>query len=77
MTRYLDLGENDDIAVTYETCTMPMQEKQIVVSLLINNKTQQTMKDIEFMVLDTLNTRYLNKFTLPSLIHFPFKQFNM
>nr|XP_039258298.1 AP-3 complex subunit delta-1-like isoform X2 [Styela clava] len=59
MTRFVDLGENEHIGIKYETRVISMQEKQIMVALVFQNKVDKQLKSIEFNVLDTLNTRLI------------------
>uniref|UniRef100_H2ZNY7 AP-3 complex subunit delta Mu C-terminal domain-containing protein n=1 Tax=Ciona savignyi TaxID=51511 RepID=H2ZNY7_CIOSA len=59
MSRYKLLGENDDIRIDFETRCIPRQEKKITVSVIFSNLSSNFIKNIEFNVLDTLNTRLI------------------
>uniref|UniRef100_A0A2C9KBU6 AP-3 complex subunit delta domain-containing protein n=1 Tax=Biomphalaria glabrata TaxID=6526 RepID=A0A2C9KBU6_BIOGL len=59
MTSYLPLAENKAIKLTYETRINHQRSDQIVVSVVFINLTTDTIKDLEFSVLDTLNIRLI------------------
>ncbi|KAK6990578.1 AP-3 complex subunit delta-1-like isoform X2, partial [Biomphalaria glabrata] len=59
MTSYLPLAENKAIKLTYETRINHQRSDQIVVSVVFTNLTTDTIKDLEFSVLDTLNIRLI------------------
>lgn len=44
---------------TYETRINHQRKDQIVVSVVFSNLTKNTIKDLEFNVLDTLNTKLI------------------
>ncbi|GFN96700.1 Ap-3 complex subunit delta-1 [Plakobranchus ocellatus] len=59
MSSYLPLAENGAIKLTYETRINHQRSDQIVVSVVFCNLTKNTVKDLEFSVLDTLNTKLI------------------
>lgn len=59
MSSYLPLAENEAIRLTYETRINHQRSDQIVVSVVFCNLTMNTLKDLEFNVLDTLNTKLI------------------
>ncbi|KAH9491695.1 AP-3 complex subunit delta-1 [Bulinus truncatus] len=59
MSSYYLLAENSSIKLTYETRISHQRSDQIVVSVVFTNLTKDTIKDLEFSVLDTLNTRLI------------------
>ncbi|KAK3753179.1 hypothetical protein RRG08_024453 [Elysia crispata] len=59
MSSYLPLAENEAIRLTYETRINHQRSDQIVVSVVFCNLTKNTLKDLEFSVLDTLNTKLI------------------
>ncbi|XP_059146899.1 AP-3 complex subunit delta-1-like isoform X2 [Physella acuta] len=59
MSSYLPLAQNSAIKLTYETRINHQRSDQIVVSVVFTNLTKDTIKDLEFSVLDTLNTKLI------------------
>ncbi|XP_064604156.1 AP-3 complex subunit delta-1-like isoform X2 [Liolophura sinensis] len=59
MSSYKLLGENSTIKMTYETRVTPQRGDQIVISIIFTNLTSHHMKDLEFNVLDTLNSKLI------------------
>ncbi|XP_041360282.1 AP-3 complex subunit delta-1-like isoform X2 [Gigantopelta aegis] len=59
MSSYKLLGENASIKMTYETRVTHQRSDQIIVSIIFNNLTSHHVKDMEFNVLDTLNTKLI------------------
>ncbi|RUS81512.1 hypothetical protein EGW08_010719 [Elysia chlorotica] len=59
MSSYLPLAESEAIRLTYETRINHQRSDQIVVSVVFCNLTKNTLKDLEFSVLDTLNTKLI------------------
>ncbi|XP_076811887.1 AP-3 complex subunit delta-1-like isoform X4 [Clavelina lepadiformis] len=57
LSSYKLLGENKEIKLEFETRSSSREEKKIVVSCLFENLTENHIKNIEFNILDTLNTR--------------------
>ncbi|CAL1543843.1 unnamed protein product [Lymnaea stagnalis] len=59
MSSYLPLAQSTAIKLTYETRINHQRSDQIVVSVVFTNLTKDTVKDLEFSVLDTLNTKLI------------------
>uniref|UniRef100_A0A0B7A1L1 AP-3 complex subunit delta n=1 Tax=Arion vulgaris TaxID=1028688 RepID=A0A0B7A1L1_9EUPU len=59
MSSYSTLAKNSAINLTYETHINHQRKDQIVVSVVFSNLTKDTIKDLEFSVLDTLNTKLI------------------
>ncbi|BFY99699.1 hypothetical protein BsWGS_02740 [Bradybaena similaris] len=59
MSRYSTLAKNSSINLTYETHINHQRKDQIIVSVVFSNLTKDTIKDLEFSVLDTLNTKLI------------------
>ncbi|XP_070195049.1 AP-3 complex subunit delta-1-like isoform X2 [Littorina saxatilis] len=57
MSSYRLLAENSSVKLTYEVRINHQRSNQIVVSIVFANLTSHTLKDLEFNVLDTLNTK--------------------
>ncbi|XP_005107703.1 AP-3 complex subunit delta-1 isoform X2 [Aplysia californica] len=59
MSSYLPLAENSAIKLTCESRVNHQRSDQIIVSVVFSNLTKDTIKDLEFNVLDTLNTKLI------------------
>ncbi|XP_071119601.1 AP-3 complex subunit delta-1-like isoform X1 [Haliotis cracherodii] len=59
MSSYKLLAENATLRMTYETRVSPQRSDQIIISVVFNNQTKNHLKDLEFNVLDTLNTKLI------------------
>lgn len=57
MSSYQLLAENSAIKLTYEARINPQRSDQVIVSVVFSNLTDNKIKDLEFSVLDTLNTK--------------------
>ncbi|XP_023228760.1 AP-3 complex subunit delta-1-like, partial [Centruroides sculpturatus] len=56
-SNYKLLGEDKNIKMTYEIRTLQNVRNEIVVSVIFNNLSDCHIKELEFNVLDTLNTK--------------------
>ncbi|XP_021362269.1 AP-3 complex subunit delta-1-like isoform X1 [Mizuhopecten yessoensis] len=59
MSGYKQLAENDTVKMTYETRVNPTRTDQVVISVVFLNLTDNQVKDLEFNVMDTLNTKLI------------------
>ncbi|XP_069127630.1 AP-3 complex subunit delta-1-like [Argopecten irradians] len=59
MSGYKQLAENGTVKMTYETRVNPTRTDQVVVSVVFINLTDNQLKDLEFNVMDTLNTKLI------------------
>ncbi|XP_064626859.1 AP-3 complex subunit delta-1-like isoform X4 [Lineus longissimus] len=59
MSSYQLLGENIQIKMMYETRVNAQQSKSVVVSVIFSNLTENHIKDLEFNVMDSMNTKLL------------------
>ncbi|XP_076439969.1 AP-3 complex subunit delta-1-like isoform X2 [Babylonia areolata] len=59
MSSYKLLADNASIKLTYEVRINHQRSNQVVVSMVFANLTAHTLKDLEFNVLDTLNTKLI------------------
>ncbi|KAK7490361.1 hypothetical protein BaRGS_00018340 [Batillaria attramentaria] len=59
MSSYKLLAENASVKLTYETRINHQRSNQVVVSIVFANLTSDTLKDLEFNILDTLNTKLI------------------
>ncbi|PVD23927.1 hypothetical protein C0Q70_17203 [Pomacea canaliculata] len=59
MSSYKLLAENTSVKMTYEVRINHQRSNQVVVSIVFVNLTSHTVKDIEFNILDSLNTRLI------------------
>jgi AP-3 complex subunit delta-1 len=57
MSSYQTLAENSDLRLVYELRVDAVQSKRIVASVIFVNLTSDHVKDLEFNVLDSLNTK--------------------
>ena len=57
MSNYRLLGEDTNMKMMYETRVREKETNRVVVSVIFNNLTPSHMKDLEFNVLDSLNTK--------------------
>ncbi|KAL3868900.1 hypothetical protein ACJMK2_041656 [Sinanodonta woodiana] len=57
MSGYKLLAENNCIKMTYETRVTAQRKDQVVVSVVFHNQTDNQIKDLEFNVLDSINTK--------------------
>lgn len=64
MSTYQLLATNGNLKMVYETRVSHQRSDQIVVSVIFTNLSSNHIKDIEFNVLDTLNTRLIRGFGL-------------
>ncbi|KAL5022862.1 hypothetical protein ScPMuIL_002017 [Solemya velum] len=59
MSSYKLLAENSTIKTTYEIRVSPQRKDQVVVSIVFSNLSDHHLKDLEFNVLETLNTKLI------------------
>ncbi|KAL8577686.1 AP-3 complex subunit delta-1 [Nucella lapillus] len=59
MSSYKLLADNTSMKLTYEVRINHQRSNQVVVSIVFANLTSHTLKDLEFNVLDTLNTKLI------------------
>ncbi|CAH1773291.1 unnamed protein product, partial [Owenia fusiformis] len=57
MTNYKLLSKNDAVQLTYETRVSQAQSNQVVVSVILSNLSCNHIKELEFNVLDSMNTK--------------------
>ena len=57
MSNYKLLGEDSNVKMTYETRVAEKQSNRVVVSVIFTNQTDLQMKNLEFNVMDSLNTK--------------------
>ncbi|XP_022244281.1 AP-3 complex subunit delta-1-like [Limulus polyphemus] len=56
-SKYRLLAEDKNMKLIYETRVLPNSSNQIVVSIIFTNQCGYHVKELEFNILDTLNTR--------------------
>lgn len=54
---YRVLAEDENMKLTFEVRTLPNAEHQVIVSVIFHNLSSYHIKELEFNVLDTLNTK--------------------
>ncbi|XP_013390011.1 AP-3 complex subunit delta-1-like isoform X2 [Lingula anatina] len=57
MSKYQVLAENSHVSLTYETRASSQQGHNIIASIIFTNHTSSQIKDLEFNVMDSLNTK--------------------
>ncbi|XP_023210947.1 AP-3 complex subunit delta-1-like [Centruroides sculpturatus] len=69
-SNYKLLGEDKNIKMTYEIRTLQNVRNEIVVSVIFNNLSDCHIKELEFNVLDTLNTKMVRNVSIDFMLHY-------
>lgn len=59
VSNYNLLAEDKSVKMLYETRTLPNEPHQVIVSILFTNVGEHQLKELDFNVLDTLNTKLI------------------